>query len=296
MVLAVAQGPALHHSRFAAEDRKLLDDAVERAIGKGDRLPGGVVMIGTQTLEQSLDIDADLLISDICPVDVLLQRIGRLHRHARTDRPSGFRAPQCVVLVPEAGLESGLDGSLLAHGLGVSNRGGIYVNLLGLEATRGLIADHVTWTIPAMNRMLVERATHPEMLRELSETLGGRWLSHEAKVFGLRAAEAGIARTHALSREEPFDEDLAFPDLDEKVRTRLGEDGPRIVLADPVPGPFGTPVQTFNLPAHLFRGAQPGKEEIKAARAKPVPAGGLILKVGGRNLTYDRTGIRSGHA
>ena len=296
VVLAVAQGPALHHSRFAAEDRKLLDDAVERAIGKVDRLPGGVVVIGTQTLEQSLDIDADLLISDICPVDVLLQRIGRLHRHARTDRPSGFRAPQCVVLVPEAGLESGLDGSLLAHGLGVSNRGGIYVNLLGLEATRGLIADHVTWTIPAMNRMLVERATHPEMLRELSETLGGRWLSHEAKVFGLRAAEAGIARTHALSREEPFDEDLAFPDLDEKVRTRLGEDGPRIVLADPVPGPFGTPVQTFNLPAHLFRGAQPGKEEIKAARAEPVPAGGLILKVGGLNLTYDRTGIRSGHA
>ena len=87
-----------------------------------------------------------------------------------------------------------------------------------------------------------------------------------------------------------------FPDLDEKVRTRLGEDGPRIVLADPVPGPFGTPVQTFNLPAHLFRGAQPGKEEIKAARAEPVPAGGLILKVGGLNLTYDRTGIRSGHA
>ena len=292
VVLAVAQGPALHHSRFAAEDRKLLDDAVERAIGKGDRLPGGVVMIGTQTLEQSLDIDADLLISDICPVDVLLQRIGRLHRHARTDRPSGFRAPQCVVLVPEAGLESGLDGSLLAHGLGVSNRGGIYVNLLGLEATRGLIADHVTWTIPAMNRMLVERATHPEMLRELSETLGGRWLSHEAKVFGLRAAEAGIARTHALSREEPFDEDLAFPDLDEKVRTRLGEDGPRIVLADPVPGPFGTPVQTFNLPAHLFRGTPPGKEEINAARVDPASAGGLILKVGGHRLMYDRTGIR----
>ena len=169
-------------------------------------------------------------------------------------------------LVPETGLESGLDGALLAYGLGVSNRGGIYVNLLGLEATRGLIADHVTWTIPAMNRMLVERATHPEMLRELSETLGGRWLSHEAKVFGLRAAEAGIARTHALSREEPFDEDLAFPDLDEKVRTRLGEDGPRIVLADPVPGPFGTPVQTFNLPAHLFRGTPPGKEEINAGR------------------------------
>ena len=104
----------------------------------------------------------------------------------------------------------------------MSTEGLVYESVVDFAADN---ADHVTWTIPAMNRMLVERATHPEMLRELSETLGGRWLSHEAKVFGLRAAEAGIARTHALSREEPFDEDLAFPDLDEKVRTRLGEDG-----------------------------------------------------------------------
>ena len=296
VVLTVAGRPALHHSRFAAEDRMLLDDAVERAIGKVSRSPGGFVVVGTQTLEQSLDIDADFLISDVCPVDVLLQRIGRLHRHVRMDRPPRFREPQCVVLVPETGLDTGLDGSLLAHGLGVSDRGGIYTNLLGLEATRRLIADHPIWTIPAMNRMLVERATHPQLLRALADTLGGRWLSHEAKVFGLSAAQAELARHHALTRNERFDEELVFPDLDEKVRTRLGEDGPRIVLADPVPGPFGTPVQTFNLPAHLFRGAQPGKEEIKAARAEPVPAGGLILKVGGRNLTYDRAGIRSGHA
>ena len=69
LLLEVAHGPALHHSRFAAEDRRLLDDAVEQAIGKGDRPPGGMIVIGTQTLEQSLDIDADLLISDLCPVD-----------------------------------------------------------------------------------------------------------------------------------------------------------------------------------------------------------------------------------
>ena len=95
LLLKVAHGPALHHSRFAAEDRKLLDDAVERAIGKGARSPGGMIVIGTQTLEQSLDIDADLLISDLCPVDVLLQRIGRLHRHARTDRPRLYGEPRC---------------------------------------------------------------------------------------------------------------------------------------------------------------------------------------------------------
>ena len=114
-----------------------------------------------------------------------------------------------------------------------------------------------------MNRMLVERATHPQLLCELAQTLGGRWLSHEQKTFGLPAAEAKVARIHALTRKEEFNEQLVFLDIDEKVRTRLGEDGPRIVLTDRVPGPFGELVQTFNLPAHLFRGALPGKEEIK---------------------------------
>ena len=292
VLLRVAEGPALHHSRFAAEDRKLLDDAVEGAIGKeASRSAGGLVVIGTQTLEQSLDIDADFLISDLCPVDVLLQRIGRLHRHAR-GRPGPFREPRCLVLVPEAGLEDGLGGGLLGHGLGVSDRGGIYVDLVGLEATRRLIHTHATWTIPAMNRMLVERATHPAVIRQLADELGERWQSHASKVFGWRAASAGVARNQALTRDEPFDEDLVFPDLDEHVRTRLGEDGPRITLPDRVTGPFGAAVQTFNLPAHLFRGRPPGKEEIEAARAIPVTERGLVLQVGDHRLAYDRTGIR----
>ena len=292
LVLTVAGGPALHHSRFAAEDRRRLDDAVEGAIGKASGREGGLVVIGTQTLEQSLDIDADFLISDLCPVDVLLQRIGRLHRHARTSRPRPFREPRCLVLVPEAGMESGLGGGLLGHGLGVSDRGGIYVDLVGLEATRRLISKHATWTIPTMNRMLVERATHPEMLRQLADELGERWQSHASRVFGLHAAGAGVARNQALIRDEPFDEELVFPDLDQHVRTRLGEDGPHVVLADPVIGPFGAAVQHFNLPAHLFRGRLPGKEEIEAARAVPGPEGGLLLQIGEHRLTYDRTGIR----
>ena len=293
VVLTVSEGPAPHHSRFAAEDRRRLDAAVEGELGKmASRSTGGLVVVGTQTLEQSLDIDADFLISDLCPVDVLLQRIGRLHRHPRTGRPRPFREPRCLVLVPEAGLEGGFDGGLLGHGLGVSDRGGVYVNLVGLEATRKLILDHPTWNIPQMNRMLVEGATHPDRLRELADDLGDRWRSHASRVYGQRAAGAGIARNQALTRDERFDEDLIFPDLDEYVRTRLGEDGPRIVLPEPVTGPFGAGVQTFNLPAHLFRGGVPRKEEIESARAVPVPKGGFVLQVGEHTLTYDRSGIR----
>ena len=293
LILKVGEIPAPHHSRFAAEDRRLLDDAVKGVLGK-DSPAGGVVVVGTQTLEQSLDIDADLLISDICPVDVLLQRIGRLHRHTRSDRPQRFTNPSCVVAVPEADLDSGLDGGLLRHGLGISYRGGgVYRNLLSIEATRRLIADQPVWTIPGMNRNLVERATHPELLFELAQALGDRWLSHETKTFGLPAAEAGVARKHAFTRKEEFNEQFVFSDIDEDVRTRLGEDGPRIELAEPVPGPFGTPVRTFNLPAHMFRNGRPAKEDIQNARAEP-REGGLTLYIGNYMLEYDRTGLRPG--
>ncbi len=103
MLLSVRGIPTLHHSRFAAEDRALLDRAVEQAIGKDSPL-GGRIVIGTQPLEQSLDLCADLLITDLRPVDVLLQRIGRLHRHRRR-RPEGFVQAQVIVLCPEGGLD-----------------------------------------------------------------------------------------------------------------------------------------------------------------------------------------------
>ena len=74
----------LHHGRFAVADRRELDSRIENLLGN-PRPSGGLVVVGTQTLEQSLDIDADLLITDLCPADVLLQRIGRLHRHRKND-------------------------------------------------------------------------------------------------------------------------------------------------------------------------------------------------------------------
>ena len=91
-LLMQAQGfPALHHGRFAVEDRELLDKAVEATLDpkRARGSSSGCIVLGTQTLEQSLDIDADLLITDLCPMDVLLQRIGRLHRHD-LPRPTGF--------------------------------------------------------------------------------------------------------------------------------------------------------------------------------------------------------------
>src|SRR5262249_38855018 len=77
----------LHHSRYAVEDRTWLDRQLSSIFGlNGNR--GSIIAVTTQTAEQSLDIDADLLITDACPADVLLQRLGRLHRHRAGTRPT----------------------------------------------------------------------------------------------------------------------------------------------------------------------------------------------------------------
>ena len=91
--LSVGTPVMLHHSRFADVDRQYLDRKVLGLIGLGGSR-SGTVIVGTQTLEQSLDIDAELLVSDAVPADVLLQRLGRLHRH-RTGT-----VPTAVVLNP----------------------------------------------------------------------------------------------------------------------------------------------------------------------------------------------------
>lgn len=79
----------LIHSRFLSEDRNKKENEVLKYVGKNStkELREGTIVIGTQVLEQSLDIDFDILYTEKCPIDLLFQRIGREWRHERTDRP-----------------------------------------------------------------------------------------------------------------------------------------------------------------------------------------------------------------
>lgn len=85
------------HSSFIATDRVKKESDLMRMIGKGGQRPKRKIIIGTQVIEQSLDIDFDVLITDLCPIDLLLQRIGRLHRH-EIERPKKHREPVVYVL------------------------------------------------------------------------------------------------------------------------------------------------------------------------------------------------------
>lgn len=87
--LLSAQIPAdqitLFHARFTLGDRLAIEEQVLAQFGPAstpqDRR--GQLLIATQVAEQSLDVDADLLVSDLAPIDRLIQRAGRLRRHAR---------------------------------------------------------------------------------------------------------------------------------------------------------------------------------------------------------------------
>ena len=97
---------ALLHSRFPRWRRDALEGVWLRRLGKsaaqtGDlSRPKGCVLVATQVVEQSVDIDADLLITDLAPTDPLLQRLGRLHRHRANQRPADFTQPQAWILHP----------------------------------------------------------------------------------------------------------------------------------------------------------------------------------------------------
>lgn len=78
------------HSRFTQSDRQKLEQEILTRTGKNstpsDR--NKFIVVGTQVLEQSLDVDFDYMISELAPMDLLLQRMGRLHRHKRAPRPT----------------------------------------------------------------------------------------------------------------------------------------------------------------------------------------------------------------
>ncbi|MFA5625489.1 MAG: CRISPR-associated helicase Cas3' [Bradymonadales bacterium] len=93
----------LFHSRFIAPDRAEKENEILSELGKPTperQRPLQRIWVGTQVLEQSLDIDFDLLITDIAPMDLLLQRMGRLHRHQRL-RPKTLETARCLVLNDE---------------------------------------------------------------------------------------------------------------------------------------------------------------------------------------------------
>jgi CRISPR-associated endonuclease/helicase Cas3 len=284
---------APHHSRFAREDRNDLDVAIGESFGRNGKHHFGMIAVTTQTIQQSLDLDADLLITDLCPMDILLQRIGRLHRHPIRVRPEGYGKPRVVVLVPtdrNLGKLIGPKGEARGrHGFGR-----VYEDLRILEATWRLLETESVLEIPTMNRHLVEHTTHPEALGAIVRELGGVWPVHQIRVDGIRLASSGVAMLNLVRRDQPFGElATCFPSKGEdsrRIPTRLGEGDRRLVFQDSFESPFGHWIRELSVQGWLADGAA----SDGAAIVMGVSGESTLISSGDAIFVYDRLGLRKG--
>ena len=146
----------LVHSRFLAPHRAAREEALVGELGRSpERRPQRRVVVGTQVLEQSLDIDFDLLITDLAPADLVLQRIGRLHRHERT-RPRPLRDAVCLV--------TGVNDWAATPPAIDSDAERIYGRSALLRAAVALFGDrNATVALPSDIPVLVERAYREDL-------------------------------------------------------------------------------------------------------------------------------------
>lgn len=137
----------LIHSQLPLEERQRREKLLDERYGPSGARPSQSVVIGTQVLEQSLDLDFDLMVSDLAPIDLLLQRMGRLHRH---DKNQETRLPDHDRPYLYVNCELGEDATWLKMG---ADR---FYNEYILQRTWLAIKDKGTIMLPNDYRPLVE--------------------------------------------------------------------------------------------------------------------------------------------
>lgn len=287
---------AMHHGRYAFEDRRCLDAAVEQAFGKpAVHSREACVLVGTQTLEISLDCDADLMVTDLAPIDVLLQRLGRLQRHRDRDawRPAGYRSPHVVVLTPAERDLSALLRPGGGRGLGLGRRSA-YANLVAIEACLRLLEDTQTrpeWLIPDHNRGLVEAGADGGRLHALADELGGDWPAAYLQYLGEQAGQRGQAAPLLVDWDKDWDQS-DWSDLGDLARTRLGLDGVDIDLPQAWTSPLGQPLTQLTLPRWMLPKLAATATTPPALDAWQNLGAEMVFQVAGASLRYDRLGLR----
>ena len=281
--------PTLHHARFAPADRARLDQEVECIFGKNGEGRRPCIIVATQTLEQSLDVDFDLLITDLCPADVLLQRIGRLFRHDRR-RPSAFTEPRCIVLVPDERKEW-----LLKKKAGKCQFGKerAYEDVRSVVATWELleetIKDDGILHIPGTNRCFVEKATHPSSLKSLAKRLGPEWEKFSVEVVGGTGAKRQRAAFDTISWKKGYEAEFVSAADDHNIVTRLGLDDAAVFFQNPPVGPFGFSIEKLTVPGWMLQGKD-FSELDQGIEARQTEFG-FEFSICGKSFRYSRYGL-----
>lgn len=209
----------LFHARFPAEWRQEIEAQCIRWFGKDkSHRPKKAILVATQVVEQSLDVDFDAMMTAVAPIDLLLQRVGRVFRHEDTPRPPQFQAPTLCVLTPQD----------------PENYHDVYPPCLRNQSIH-LLQDQTAIRIPDdMPQLVVDgydmTAAPPEELEHWMEHLmENEAMSSASTQYLIRSPGKGFS-----PMKTP--ESIQFDDLEQSgflsAKTRLGPPTKRIVLLE----------------------------------------------------------------
>lgn len=209
----------LFHARFPAEQRQEIEAQCIRWFGKDkSHRPKKAILVATQVVEQSLDVDFDAMMTAVAPIDLLLQRVGRVFRHEDTTRPPQFQTPTLCVLTPHD----------------PEKYGDVYPPCLRNQSIH-LLQDRTTIRIPEDMPQLVAdgydmAAAPPEELEKwMDHLMEEQVMSSASTQYLIRSPEKGFSpiKTPSLTQ---------FDDLEQSgflsAKTRLGPPTKRIVLLE----------------------------------------------------------------
>ncbi|WP_338785179.1 helicase-related protein [Streptomyces sp. DG1A-41] len=232
-----AQGGSVQllHARFPGDVREARTREVTQGLGRNGPRPRRRIVVATQVVEQSLDLDADIVISDLAPLSLLLQRAGRCWRHENhwsrhgypdgRGRPAWASGPRLVVLDPIAG-----------DGKTPPQWGEVYSEHLLSTTSRTLARiKGGTVSIPGDVQDLVE-AVHGDNEDFDWNTPGASetkaWAAHKGKDIAERSIAGLLAVPRARSVSALHDLHHLPGEEDEwEISTRLGADSVRLLCA-----------------------------------------------------------------
>ena len=219
----------LFHSRFTVGQRMEIEKKCVSMFGKDrSNRPKKAILVATQVVEQSIDLDFDGMISELAPIDLLLQRAGRLHRHRQYDRPAGFERPVFTVTLPGVSAPQELKYRYGASGL-------VYDPFL-LYNTEQELSNALTVDIPDSIRPLIN-----SVYSKITEENRMAWTEHSMKGL-LETAQAKGCTWPSPEADSffPLDQGVCFDVSDHEdgfsdsaeASTRLGDSSIRIAFCD----------------------------------------------------------------
>ena len=235
----------LFHARYPAKQRKDIEVWAVDTLGKKTAAPRNVILIATQVAEQSLDVDFDVLVSDLAPIDLLIQRAGRLHRH---DDPTTFQRPR-----PAKHDRARLYVSGLAKATPLPDITSYFWHMVYAPAVLlrswAVLRERERLTLPDDLEPLLELVYGNATLPDVSEQFLQALQPAMTKLEDEKAEHERLARERALAEPAGFldalIEDVPYRDDDDpetnrylRAATRLGEPSITVVLLHEKDGKF----------------------------------------------------------